>query len=84
MRSLFAATTVPAHRNRRAADQPAGGVAPPAPAQGRRARGRPRRRHAPAYRLHDEGIEAVRAHLVQEWGQAAARFRLLADNDDRP
>ncbi len=33
------------------------------------------------YRLHDEGIEAVRAYLEQVWGEAAARFRLLADNE---
>ena len=32
------------------------------------------------YRLHDEGIDAVRAYLEQVWGEAAARFRLLADN----
>jgi DNA-binding transcriptional ArsR family regulator len=32
------------------------------------------------YRLHDEGIEAVRAYLEQVWGEAATRFRLLADN----
>jgi len=32
------------------------------------------------YRLHDEGIEAVREYLEQVWGEAAARFRLLADN----
>ena len=32
------------------------------------------------YRLHDEGIEAVRGYLVQVWGDAAARFKLLADN----
>ena len=32
------------------------------------------------YRLHDEGIEAVRAYLEQVWGDAAARFKLLADN----
>jgi len=32
------------------------------------------------YRLHDEGIEAVRAYVEQVWGDAAARFRLLADN----
>ena len=32
------------------------------------------------YRLHDDGIEAVRAYLEQVWGEAAARFRLLADN----
>ena len=32
------------------------------------------------YRLHDEGIEAVRAYLEQVWGEAATRFRMLADN----
>jgi DNA-binding transcriptional ArsR family regulator len=32
------------------------------------------------YRLHDEGIEAVQAYLEQVWGDAAARFKLLADN----
>lgn len=32
------------------------------------------------YRLHDEGIAAVRDYLEQVWGEAAARFRLLAEN----
>ncbi len=32
------------------------------------------------YRLHDEGIEAVRAYLEQVWGEAATRFSLLASN----
>jgi DNA-binding transcriptional ArsR family regulator len=32
------------------------------------------------YRLHDEGIAAVRAYLERVWGEAAARFRLVADN----
>lgn len=32
------------------------------------------------YRLHDEGIEAVQEYLDQVWGDAAARFRLVADN----
>jgi DNA-binding transcriptional ArsR family regulator len=32
------------------------------------------------YRLHDEGVGAVRAYLEQVWGEAAVRFRLLADN----
>ena len=32
------------------------------------------------YRLHDEGIEAVRGYLEQVWGDAAARFKLAADN----
>ena len=32
------------------------------------------------YRLHDEGIEAVRSYLEQVWGDAAARFALIASN----
>src|SRR4051812_14816020 len=32
------------------------------------------------YRLHDEGVEAVEAYLTQVWGDAVARFRLLAEN----
>jgi DNA-binding transcriptional ArsR family regulator len=32
------------------------------------------------YRLHDEGVEAVRAYLEQVWGEASARFRLVAEN----
>jgi DNA-binding transcriptional ArsR family regulator len=35
------------------------------------------------YRLHDEGIEAVREYLQQVWGEAAARFRLAAENTER-
>jgi DNA-binding transcriptional ArsR family regulator len=34
------------------------------------------------YRLHDEGLHAVRAYLEEVWGQAAARFRLVADNSE--
>lgn len=36
------------------------------------------------YRLHDEGVAAVRAYLEEVWGDAAARFRLVADNTDAP
>ncbi len=37
------------------------------------------------YRLHDEGIAAVQRYLEQVWGEAAARFRLVAENrPDRP
>src|SRR3979490_773433 len=40
------------------------------------------------YRLHAEGVEAVERYLVQVWGDAAARFRLIAENTrpehDRP
>ena len=32
------------------------------------------------YRLHDAGIDAVRAYLMEVWGDAAARFRLAAEN----
>src|SRR3954452_15377241 len=32
------------------------------------------------YRLHDEGIAAVREYLEQVWGEAAARCRLVAEN----
>ena len=32
------------------------------------------------YRLDDEGIAAVRKYLEHVWGEAAARFRLLAEN----
>jgi DNA-binding transcriptional ArsR family regulator len=32
------------------------------------------------YRLDDEGITAVREYLEHVWGEAAARFRLLAEN----
>jgi DNA-binding transcriptional ArsR family regulator len=36
------------------------------------------------YQLHDEGIQAVRAYLEGVWGEAAARFSLLASNTSRP
>ena len=32
------------------------------------------------YRLHDQGVEAVRAYLERVWGESAARFRLVAEN----
>jgi DNA-binding transcriptional ArsR family regulator len=32
------------------------------------------------YRVHEAGIEAVRGYLEGVWGEAAARFRLMADN----
>ena len=32
------------------------------------------------YRLHDEGIEAVRAYLEGVWGEASTRFKLAAEN----
>lgn len=34
------------------------------------------------YRLHDEGIETVRAYLERVWGEAAERFRLVAENTE--
>jgi DNA-binding transcriptional ArsR family regulator len=35
------------------------------------------------YRLHDDGLEAVRAYLEQVWGEAAARFVIAAENTER-
>src|SRR5689334_3590983 len=32
------------------------------------------------YQIREEGLEAVQAYLVGVWGEAAARFRLLAEN----
>jgi DNA-binding transcriptional ArsR family regulator len=32
------------------------------------------------YRLQDEGVAAVRAYLEAVWGEAAARFRIAAEN----
>jgi len=32
------------------------------------------------YRLHDQGVEAVRAYLERVWGEAAGRFALVAEN----
>src|ERR1700704_6308286 len=34
------------------------------------------------YRLHAEGVEAVQRYLLQVWGDAAARFRLVAENTE--
>jgi DNA-binding transcriptional ArsR family regulator len=34
------------------------------------------------YYLQERGIEAVREYLEQVWGEAAARFRLLAENTE--
>jgi DNA-binding transcriptional ArsR family regulator len=37
------------------------------------------------YHLQDEGLHAVQAYLERIWGEAAARFRLLAENTtERP
>jgi DNA-binding transcriptional ArsR family regulator len=35
------------------------------------------------YRLHDQGVETVRVYLERVWGEAAARFRLTAENVKR-
>jgi DNA-binding transcriptional ArsR family regulator len=34
------------------------------------------------YHLRHEGMQAVQAYLEGIWGEAAARFRLLAENTD--
>jgi len=36
------------------------------------------------YRLHDEGVEVVQAYVERVWGDAAARFRLVAENTAPP
>ena len=35
------------------------------------------------YRLHDEGVDEVRRYLERVWGDASARFRLVAENTAR-
>ena len=35
------------------------------------------------YHLREHGLDAVQAYLEGIWGEAAARFRLLAENTDR-
>ena len=35
------------------------------------------------YRLHDDGVAAVRSYLVRVWGDAGGRFRLVAENSQR-
>jgi DNA-binding transcriptional ArsR family regulator len=32
------------------------------------------------YQLHDQGVEAVQAYVERVWGEAAVRFRLVAEN----
>lgn len=32
------------------------------------------------YRIHDEGLGAVQRYIFGVWGEAAGRFRLLAEN----
>jgi DNA-binding transcriptional ArsR family regulator len=34
------------------------------------------------YRLQDDGIAAVREYVESIWGEAAARFRLVAENTE--
>jgi DNA-binding transcriptional ArsR family regulator len=34
------------------------------------------------YRLHERGLVAVREYLEDVWGEAAARFRLTAENTE--
>jgi len=34
------------------------------------------------YQLHDQGLDAVRAYLDEVWGDAAARFRSVAEHRD--
>jgi DNA-binding transcriptional ArsR family regulator len=32
------------------------------------------------YRLHDDGVDAVRDYIQSVWGAAAGRFKLVGDN----
>jgi len=34
------------------------------------------------YRLHDEGVDAVRAYLEGVWGEASARFTIAAEHTE--
>ena len=34
------------------------------------------------YHLHEQGLQTVQAYLERVWGDAATRFRMLADNTD--
>ena len=34
------------------------------------------------YRLQEEGLAAVQSYLERVWGEAAARFRLVAENTE--
>jgi DNA-binding transcriptional ArsR family regulator len=36
------------------------------------------------YHLRHEGMHAIQAYLEHVWGDAAARFRLVAENTDDP
>jgi DNA-binding transcriptional ArsR family regulator len=36
------------------------------------------------YRLHERGVEAVQAYLIQVWGEAVTRFQLTAENTVPP
>jgi DNA-binding transcriptional ArsR family regulator len=36
------------------------------------------------YRLQEQGLTAVQAYLERVWGEAAARFRLVAENTRPP
>lgn len=35
------------------------------------------------YHLHEQGMHSVQAYLEGIWGDAAVRFRMLAENTDR-
>ena len=35
------------------------------------------------YHLEEEGLRAVQVYLERVWGEAAARFRMLAENTER-
>jgi DNA-binding transcriptional ArsR family regulator len=36
------------------------------------------------YELRAEGVEAIRQYFADVWGEAVARFRIVAENVERP
>ena len=45
---------------------------------------RDRRGTRQVYQLQEQGIQAVQDYLEGVWGEAATRFRLMAENTDPP
>jgi DNA-binding transcriptional ArsR family regulator len=36
------------------------------------------------YQLREEGVEAIREYFAEVWGEAVARFRIVAENSPPP
>ena len=65
---------------RRAADQSTRSVTPSPTVEGGGARRRGTARDPPDLPSRRRGVEAVQAYLAEVWGEAVARFRLVAEN----